>query len=419
MKLPKFPRRLTNGVTIYCVQNGAYNQFRVASYDSTGRRKFQTFGTYDEAKQTAEKVNDAVAQGDVDAVVLTGAQKVEYHRAVDLLRPLGLSLDMAAQQITEAAKLVPSIMEACRYYAKTHRTKLERKSVAEVVQEFTEAKTQAGRSEDYLGDIRYRCGRFKDAFHCCIADIDGAQIREFLASLTHTEGDRKGQKLSGRSLNNFKRSITTLFEFAKARHYVPLDFDPLAGIDDADEGDGAIEIYSPKEVAALLTAATPSFLPALAIGAFAGLRSKEIGRLDWSEVQIARGFIEVKASKAKTAARRLVPIAPNLAQWLAPYANHTGRVWPHSEAWLEESKRDTAKKAEVAWKHNALRHSFVSYRLADVQDVARVALEAGNSPQMIFNHYRELVTPGEAKTWFSICPEQPENVIAPSLHAQG
>jgi hypothetical protein len=30
------------------------------------------------------------------------------------------------------------------------------------------------------------------------------------------------------------------------------------------------------------------------------------------------------------------------------------------------------------------RHSFISYRLADVQAAAQVALEAGNSPQIIF-----------------------------------
>jgi hypothetical protein len=44
----------------------------------------------------------------------------------------------------------------------------------------------------------------------------------------------------------------------------------------------------------------------------------------------------------------------------------------------------------VEWKHNALRHSFCSYRLADVKSAAEVALVAGNSPQMIFQHYREL-----------------------------
>jgi hypothetical protein len=57
------------------------------------------------------------------------------------------------------------------------------------------------------------------------------------------------------------------------------------------------------------------------------------------------------------------------------------------------------------WERDALRHSFCSYRLADVKSVAQVALEAGNSPQMIFEHYRELVTEKSAKAWFAITPE--------------
>ena len=43
-------------------------------------------------------------------------------------------------------------------------------------------------------------------------------------------------------------------------------------------------------------------------------------------------------------------------------------------------------------------------RLADIQAAAQVALEAGNSPQMIFSNYRELVTPQDAETWFAIVP---------------
>jgi hypothetical protein len=34
----------------------------------------------------------------------------------------------------------------------------------------------------------------------------------------------------------------------------------------------------------------------------------------------------------------------------------------------------------------------------------QVALEAGNSPQMIFSNYRQLVTESDARTWFSIVP---------------
>ena len=55
-----------------------------------------------------------------------------------------------------------------------------------------------------------------------------------------------------------------------------------------------------------------------------------------------------------------------------------------------------------AWKNNGLRHSFISYRLAGIQNTAQAALEAGNSPQMIFRHYRELVRPADAEKWFAV-----------------
>jgi archaeosine-15-forming tRNA-guanine transglycosylase len=46
-----------------------------------------------------------------------------------------------------------------------------------------------------------------------------------------------------------------------------------------------------------------------------------------------------------------------------------------------------------------------SYRLAAVRSAARVSVEAGNSPQMVFRHYRELVTEKEAQGWFAVTPE--------------
>jgi hypothetical protein len=65
-----------------------------------------------------------------------------------------------------------------------------------------------------------------------------------------------------------------------------------------------------------------------------------------------------------------------------------------------------------AWKHNALRHSFISYRVAQVQDVAKVSLEAGNSPRIVFSNYRELVRPADAEKWFAVTPETVEAVKA-------
>jgi hypothetical protein len=52
-----------------------------------------------------------------------------------------------------------------------------------------------------------------------------------------------------------------------------------------------------------------------------------------------------------------------------------------------------------------LRHSYASYRLAAIQNAAQVALEMGNSSEIVFKHYRELVKPEAALKWFSIFPE--------------
>jgi hypothetical protein len=62
------------------------------------------------------------------------------------------------------------------------------------------------------------------------------------------------------------------------------------------------------------------------------------------------------------------------------------------------------RAADIKWKRNALRHSFISYRLAQTQNKHQVAEEAGNSPRMIDSHCRELVTPEQAQEWFNVFP---------------
>ena len=164
-------------------------------------------------------------------------------------------------------------------------------------------------------------------------------------------------------------------------------------------------------MAKLLKHADEDIIPFLAIGAFAGLRHAEILRLDWGEIDLAGGLIEVKAAKAKTASRRLVPISANLKKWLTPRHQGFGKVVLVEQ--VSGKLYDLTKKEEVGmtWKRNALRHSYISYRVAQTQNVAQTALEAGNTPKIIFSNYRELVKPADAVKWFGIEPEVPENVI--------
>ncbi|HEY5298094.1 MAG TPA: tyrosine-type recombinase/integrase [Verrucomicrobiae bacterium] len=131
----------------------------------------------------------------------------------------------------------------------------------------------------------------------------------------------------GRTKQNYLRVIGALFRFAIGRKYLPKDsIDEIEAVQPPKDDGGEIEIFTPKEMREILLAARPEMIPFLAIGAFAGLRSAEIVRLDWQEISLKERHIEIKASKAKTGARRLAPLTDNLAQWLAPYAKESGNV---------------------------------------------------------------------------------------------
>jgi integrase len=153
----------------------------------------------------------------------------------------------------------------------------------------------------------------------------------------------------------------------------------------------------------MLENATPELVPYIAIGAFAGLRRAELERLDWHEIDLGFGLIEVTASKAKSARRRFVKIQPNLRRWLQPHAQVSDNVTPPNYWELLDDAREAAGIKE--WPQNALRHGFASYHLAHFDNAALLALELGHTnSNLVFQHYRQLVKPKQAERYWKIAP---------------
>jgi integrase len=71
-------------------------------------------------------------------------------------------------------------------------------------------------------------------------------------------------------------------------------------------------ILSPEECENLLHAAGDDILPLVSIQAFCGVRSAETLRLNWPDVDLTRGFVQIAAEQAKGARRRLVEMPANL-----------------------------------------------------------------------------------------------------------
>ena len=117
-------------------------------------------------------------------------------------------------------------------------------------------------------------------------------------------------------------------------------------------------------------------------------------RAAWAE---AKGVTDEQLKQAEEQAKELAAKRKN-----SKLRSQKGEVPPGAET------ADIEGWEPFAWKHSALRHSFISYRLAAVQNTAPVALEAGNSPQIVFRHCRELVRPMEAERWFAVTPASVE-----------
>ena len=486
-----FPKEIGSGsvtVKIYKIRNKCYRvtlkngtvktkprfSFKVSFF--ANRRRFQkVFADLDKAKAYAEKSAENIDAGHLNALPFTDADVRMLTTATESAKVTGIPLDLLVKEYValwlalggKAAKATP--LEAIRDYVRRRLHELPKTFLPYAVEEMLKARKLDGTNETYLKVLRVYLNPLKEAFNCPLTSIASSQIGEYLRNLD----------VGARSKNNTRATIGAFFKFCKEQGWLARDHEGIELVPKFKEPVTEITIFTPWEVTQFLNKAREEMVPFLSIGAFAGLRSAEIERLDWNEVHLADKFIEVKAQKAKTAARRIVPISDNLATWLKDRVKTSGPVVPYDNvnkqiAWLEEDvdealamavlKKAAAKagkddwtpevlleyhrkcckaaRAEDAlkdgktkrshtepeqpkarpghaflpdgtpvkyqpcpWKKNALRHSYISYRVAEVQDVPKVALEAGNSGQMIFQHYRELVQAKDAKEWFSIKPE--------------
>jgi integrase len=309
-------------------------------------------------------------------------QRAEYVECSELLKPFNAT-----------------IRDAVNFYVPhLHATKRTR-SAAELVNELLKVKEADGASERYLSDLRSRLTQFADSFNGKpVAEITSPQIDEWLRSLSDKE---TGKRLSPVTRNNFRRVLIVAFNFARERGYCVGN--PAERSAKAKVVETAVGILTVDQTARLMESAPAELVPYVAIGAFAGLRRAELERLDWKEVDLQSGLIEVTASKAKSARRRFVKIQPNLARWLQPYAQLFGNVTPANYRELLDAAREAGGIQE--WPQNALRHSFASYHLARFNDAAALALELGHTnSNLVFQHYRQLVKPKQAERYWKIAP---------------
>ena len=364
-------------------------QYYIDGLKVNGKRQRLFFKDEKLAKAKLRELTKKTRTEGEDALALSHDFRVLAAKCSERLKPFGKTL-----------------WDATEFYVEHLERTKDSVFVLVAAADYQESKKRAKLSPKHLDDIRLRLGRFVATFgNRPIKGIVASEIESWLHELA----------LAPQSINNYRAIARAFFEYALKRELV--EKNPVTSVDKVKLVDKAPEIFTPKQLADLLAAADPSLLPALALQAFAGLRTAEVLRLEWSEVDLVRGFVTVAAHKSKTARRRLIPIAQNLAEWLRPYTQMSRPVYStktrnyHADI---ETLRSSIGLA--AWPNNGLRHSFASYHLAFHQDAAALMLQMGHTTtREIFEAYRELVRPDEAQEYWNIRPQITRATVVPFM----
>ncbi len=368
-------------------------------WTASGKRQRKFVTDLAAAKKTAREIASQLSAGTGHAHSLLPQDVADHTAATKILRVMpGTSLTSACQQFVEAAGILGTagtLSAAARHY-RDHLSavKLPTVTVAAVAAELIAAQEASGSSRAYIGQLNKLLRRVKDAFHCPITTVQTSDMQAFVDRLD----------MAPRSRENYRRTFQALWNFAKRRGYLPRDRSTEADhLDTIKTREGAIGIYQPDQLQSAMSNATGAAQLMLALGSFTGLRTAELHRLEWTDIGMEH--VTVQAHKAKTGARRIIPILPALAAVLQSRKRGEGRLSPFkNESHLSRMLSDCFRAVQVSPVRNGLRHSFCTYRIAATQDTAQVALEAGNSPTMLFKHYRELATKKQAAAWFSVRP---------------
>ena len=383
-------------------ERGRSPRWMVADY-TNGKRQWRTFASEREAREEAARIVARLNALDHHGAGMTGDDRRDLARATGYVAPLGVDVPTACSIVAEAAAFVgfENIVAACKAFARRAPAARTPLPLGKAIVDLLEAKEGKGRSTRLLADLRSRLARFAgDHPGTLLGDFTTATIQHWLDRLTGADG----KPLAPQTKRNFATVVGGLFEFHRRRGAIPDN--PCADLErDAVNRTEDVEFWTVKEAADLLEAIDPKAKAALVVGLFAGCRTAEVCRLTWGDVDLDRGHVAVGSKAAKTASRRLAPLPENAVAWLRPLAgNPKDRLFQRDPSTLARAVSDACTTAKVRRLANGARHSAITYKVASTGDVARVALDCGNSPAVVHGHYRGLATPEDAKAFFAIMP---------------
>jgi len=269
-----------------------------------------------------------------------------------------------------------------------------------LLDEYLKSKKSAERRPASIRTIQTRVGRFvKDNPEVMIHKISTKDLITWLDKHQYAGIDRK----------NHITYLRGFFNFAVKRGYIKRN--PADALEKPSLDDKMPEIMKVDEFEKLIRVVEQNdlrMIPYFALCSFAGLRPSEARGLDWKNIDFNEKLITVSPKVAKKRRMRHIDISDNLLNWLLPYRQDSGVIYYSRKAF-----KAITKKANITWIQDILRHTYCSMHLAKHQDQNKTSLQMGHLyPDVLFNHYRNLVTKSEAIRYWQIMPTEGTKIIS-------
>jgi integrase len=251
------------------------------------------------------------------------------------------------------------------------------------------------------------------------ASIRSAELVEWLATF---------DKAGPRRKKNLRGHLVTFFRWGRRAGYLADGTTEAEKLEAPIVPMGIPETWTIEETAKLLRHCPERDIEWLVCSLFQGFRSEaelvvdptsKKSPLDWSDFKWDRDIIIVRPETSKTKRRRVAPIHPVTRAWLYHRRRESGpvclqdkRPWQSKDNKVTVPALTTVLGAHVGgWRRNASRHSFISYRAAQV-GLAQTAMESGNTEGEARKSYNDAKSRAEADLYFSLTPDKLDEVIA-------
>ncbi len=257
-------REISNGkqtVKLYRSVNRGKEMYQLAYY-AGGRRVQRNFADRSERNRVAKQILGDLSN-DADAIEAMATPELESLIAARRVLAPGYALHVAVEEHAQAIGKLgkATLREAVEFFLRHNRADVPQMTLTEVAEQFAKSRDQAGLSAHYISQCRKTMSDLAKAFPGkTLSDLMTAELDAWLGGLPFAPKTKNGIRII----------LVACGNWAEGRGYQLKGSSPFPAMVRYKETKSSVAIFTPEQIASLLTKADDTLRPFVALGSLRG-----------------------------------------------------------------------------------------------------------------------------------------------------